>query len=144
MANPKKPGVTGHADQVIDPFTQDARGVTASASANVAIVALSTLPPTHGRDALIKAQTYMGDLDVRALERLEAALADQSATTPPEFDKTLVPATVRRFVKTELEARRGSKKAEGENWKHWGGIVLTAVLTAILTLLLAHWSKLIQ
>jgi hypothetical protein len=110
-------------------------GVTASASANVALGALRVLPPTHERNVLIEAQTYIGNLELKALERLGAALADPATVTPRELDPSLAPATIHRFVDNELTARRDRKEARSNNWKFWGGLVLGAILAG-----LAEWA----
>jgi hypothetical protein len=70
----------------------------------------------------------MGNLDVKALQRLEAALADPAAATPHEFDRSLAPATILQFVKSELAARGQADAEKEESWKFWGGMILTFVL----------------
>ncbi len=117
-----------YTDEHGETWTLDFGGPTPSASANVAISILSTLPATHERDVLIEAQKYMGNLDVKAPQRLEAMLADPAATTSHEFDRSLSPATIHQFAKSELAARSQTETAKEENWKFWGGMVLTFAL----------------
>lgn len=59
--------------------------LTASATANTAIAALSTLPASTERDAAIKVQQKIGNMSLGDLKRELAILASKNGSAGPEY-----------------------------------------------------------